>query len=353
MDLVIIVVLITSFLICFILTPVVIYFFVKNNIIDSPGGRKIHKENTPSMGGICIVFGALFSVILWVGLKQLTDIRMLIFSVLIIFIVGLRDDIVNLSAKQKLLGQVCAALLVTIYGKIYITSLGGFIGIYDIPLYVSILLSTFIIISITNAFNLIDGIDGLSGGFSIVSFLFFGIWFYLNEKYIYSLFTFSFIGAVMGFMIYNWNPAKIFMGDTGALSLGFLLSVFSIIFIELNNSLPFHHIYKFESSIGSAIGIVFLPILDTTRVFIKRILKGKSPLKPDKGHMHHFLTRIGYSHGYTTCILLTFNITVIFFIIFFKNYSDAWILSFLGGVGILFSALLGKITRMKMQKKNI
>ena len=96
----------------------------------------------------------------------------------------------NLSAKQKLLGQVCAALLVTIYGKIYITSLGGFIGIYDIPLYVSILLSTFIIISITNAFNLIDGIDGLSGGFSIVSFLFLGYGLFERKIYLFSFYLF-------------------------------------------------------------------------------------------------------------------------------------------------------------------
>lgn len=328
----------TSFLICFILTPAVIFFFVKNKITDTPGGRKIHKVSTPSMGGIPIMAGVLFSILLWFTLAELNQSRSLLFAVMIMFLVGLRDDVVNLSAFQKLVGQLAASLLVVVYGGVQLTSLYGLFGVYELPTFVAIPISLFTIIALTNAFNLIDGIDGLAGTMSLIALAFFGIWFELNGLYLYAAIAAVFAGGIIGFLMFNWSPAKIFMGDTGALAIGFLLASFAIVFMQHNHDLPPDAAWKFSGSVATAVAVLILPIYDTARIFVKRIKKGKSPFAPDRGHIHHFIMRVGLTHRQVALTLASVNILFVLVALLFRSFPDYMMLP-----GIAFLAISGGI----------
>ena len=179
---------------------------------------------------------------------------------------------------------------------IRLTSLYGFFGIYEIPLWISYGISFFTILVLTNSFNLIDGLDGLAGSISLVTFMFLGWWFLEADLTSYSVFAFILVGSVLSFLVYNWHPAKIFMGDTGSLSLGFALAVLTILFIDKNGTMANYEGWKFNAPIASGIALLIIPIYDTSRIFIKRTLKGKSPMAPDKSHVHHFLLRMGMRH---------------------------------------------------------
>lgn len=278
------------------MTPILILVFKKLKMIDAPGGRKIHNGFIPSMGGVGFVIGIFISVITWFSLNQMVELRFFLTSFGLIFLLGLRDDLVDLTAWQKLLGQIVAAYIVVIFGDIRFTSLYGFLGIYEIPELVSYVITIFTIVGLTNSFNLIDGLDGLAGSISVVAFTFLGWWFWEADMIAYSMFSLITVGGVLSFLIFNWHPAKIFMGDTGSLSLGFALSVMAILFVNTNGNMLASEGWKFNAPIASGLALLIVPIYDTCRIFTKRIRRGKSPFSADKSHIHHFMMRMGLRH---------------------------------------------------------
>ncbi|MFN3801578.1 glycosyltransferase family 4 protein [Belliella pelovolcani] len=286
----------TAFIIGFLLTPVLILVFKKLKMIDAPGGRKIHNGFIPSMGGVGFVIGIFISVITWFSLNQMVELRFFLTSFGLIFLLGLRDDLVDLTPWQKLLGQIVAAYIVVIFGDIRFTSLYGFLGVYEIPELVSYVITIFTIVGLTNSFNLIDGLDGLAGSISVVAFTFLGWWFWEADMIAYSMFALIIVGGVLSFLIFNWHPAKIFMGDTGSLSLGFALSVMAILFVDTNGNMLASEGWKFNAPIASGLALLIVPIYDTCRIFTKRIRRGKSPFSADKSHIHHFMMRMGLRH---------------------------------------------------------
>jgi UDP-GlcNAc:undecaprenyl-phosphate/decaprenyl-phosphate GlcNAc-1-phosphate transferase len=165
----------TAFLIGFLLTPIVILVLKKMELMDSPGGRKIHSGYIPSMGGIAFVIATFIAVLSWLDAQYIMEIRFLLAAFGLMFFVGLRDDMVNMSAIQKLAGQFISAYLVVVMADIRFTSLYGFMGIYDLPLWISYGLSFFTILVLTNSFNLIDGLDGLAGSISLGDIPVFGM----------------------------------------------------------------------------------------------------------------------------------------------------------------------------------
>ena len=208
------------------------------------------------------------------------------------FIIGFRDDLINLRAFQKLFGQISAALIIVAVCDIRLMSLYGLFGIGEVPILLSYILSIFTIIVITNAYNLIDGIDGLAGSVGVIASLFFGIWFFLNDQSSFALISFAFTGGLLAFLNFNWPPSKIFMGDTGSLLIGFFLSIVTIKFIDTNSILESSE-FAFGGSIGTALAVLVLPLADTARVFVKRAAKGRSHMHPDRAHFHHILLRLG------------------------------------------------------------
>lgn len=312
----------TSFLLTFLMFPVFIKFFKRRNFLDDPGGRKIHTVKTPAMGGLPIFIGFCMAILIWAPFEALREMKYVLSAISIIFIIGFRDDLINLRAYQKLIGQVSAALIIVTICDIRFTSLYHLFGLEEIPLLVSYLLSLFTIIVITNAYNLIDGIDGLSGSVGVISTLFFGVFFFLNQQIGFALISLSLCGGLLAFLNYNWAPSKIFMGDTGSLFIGFFLSILTIKFIDFNHSILGQE-FAFGGSIGTAVAILILPLADTFRVFVRRVLRGKSPMHPDRTHVHHILLRLGCNHAQATGILVTVNVIFVLLALVLKDFSDS------------------------------
>lgn len=304
--------------------------------MDTPGRRKIHKKVTPSLGGIGIFLGLVVSLTIWLPFEAFQQFKFILAGILILFFIGLRDDIVPLRPLYKLLAQLVAATMIVYLANIKLTSLYGLFGVEELNPLLSQLLSVFTIIVITNSFNLIDGLDGLAGTIATIALTTFGIWFYLIGDEWTSLLAFSMAGAVVAFLTFNWDPSRIFMGDTGALAIGFLFAVLAIKFIDTNYMLPADNLYKFQATVTTGICIIIIPLFDTLRIFILRISKKQSPFTPDKNHMHHALMRMGMSHSQTAISLGLLNITYILVAILFNGITDGVLLP-----GILvFSVLL-------------
>jgi UDP-N-acetylmuramyl pentapeptide phosphotransferase/UDP-N-acetylglucosamine-1-phosphate transferase len=341
----------TSFAVTFLVTPIVISVLRKANIGDAPGGRKIHKKFTPSMGGIGFIFATFVALGIWGWQFPLPDIRYLIGAIALMFFVGLRDDMVELQAKHKLMGQFLAVLLVVVVGDIRIKDFHGFIGIDELPLLISYGFSSFVLLALTNAFNLIDGLDGLAGTVATISLSLLGTWFYIQGLESYAILSFTLLGGILAFLVFNWHPAKIFMGDTGSLTLGFALGSLVVAFMEQNAALPQGAYLRLEPSFTAGIVLMIYPLYDMARVFTRRISQGKHPMTADKSHVHHFLMRSGLKHNEVALILGGIQILLISLVFFFRDYSDNLILPILSAVVLILGFRLDKLT-LKLVKKN-
>jgi len=342
---------ITSFAVSFVLFPATIKVLKKYNLVDSPGGRKIHTEHTPAIGGVPIFLGIMLSVMMWLPLAYIGEFKYVISALIITFILGLRDDLIELKANQKLLGQIAAASLLIFFCDIRLRSMYGLFGIYDLPIWASFLVTTFTFIVVTNAYNLIDGIDGLAGSVAILALLFFGSWFMLVGKIHYSFFCFAFAGSLLAFLNYNWAPSRIFMGDTGSLLIGFFIASSTIYFIDTNYRLSDDSLFKFNAFVASGVGIIAIPLYDTLRVFVKRVIAGKSPMHPDKNHVHHVLLKLGMSHAGATLVLIAINLLFIGIVVSFRDMSDNLVLPLMVGLAVALGLFLDLLYKNKI--KNI
>jgi len=321
-------------------------------MLDTPGGRKIHKNMTPLMGGLPIFLGFILTISIWIPLFYIAEFKFLIAAMILIFVLGMRDDLTVLRARQKLTGQLLVASFLYFFCDVQLTSLYGLLGIYDIPQWASFIVTTFTIIVIINSYNLIDGIDGLAGLIGLTVISFFGIWFFGTGSPHLSYLCFSMAGGIAAFLLFNWAPSKIFMGDTGSSLIGTFIAVCTIYFINRNFLLE-PSIFKFNAYIGTAVGLLIIPIMDTIRIFTKRILNGKSPLLPDKNHVHHMLLDMGYKHNKATLILFGINILFITLIIFLKDYSDSLVLTLELACAFIFGTIIELLHTRYMKNNNV
>lgn len=253
------------------------------------------------MGGIAIFVGFMFSAVLWLPFGF---IKFFLGAFTIIFITGLRDDLIPVRPLVKLASQVLSASIVVILCEVELTSLYGFLGLHGLPAILSFPLTLFTIMVISNAYNLIDGLDGLAGTVGTLAFVAYASYFYSVGELPWVLLLAALIGSLLAFLYFNWEPSKIFMGDTGSLFLGFILAVTTIHFIDYNYHLPERNPYRFKASIGVAISVIMVPLFDTLRVFISRAIRKQSPFSPDKTHIHHLIMRMGFNHAQTVLIML-------------------------------------------------
>jgi UDP-N-acetylmuramyl pentapeptide phosphotransferase/UDP-N-acetylglucosamine-1-phosphate transferase len=283
---------ITALVLTFLLTPLFVKFLIRIQILDKGGRRKIHKGKIPSMGGLIVFLSFLFALLLWHPAMFFDDNRFLLAAMILMAVTGIRDDIAPLPPFLKLLVQVVTAVIaVLVLPHARLMSFYGLFGVYDLSPWLSYVISIVFILFVTNAFNLIDGIDGLAGTIAFMCLLFMSVWFYCIGDIGSAVFLICFAGAVLGFLYYNWQPASLFMGDTGSLVLGFVIAVFTLKFILLNGALHVSSSYKFHAVLSAGLAVILLPVFDTTRVFLLRILKGHSPFLPDKQHLHHAVVR--------------------------------------------------------------
>lgn len=298
-----------AFLITYFAIPVIIQIAKDKKLFDEPDERKVHKVVIPTLGGLGIFAGFIMGSLMGVPANLAEELQFFAAASIVIFFLGMKDDILVLSASKKFIGQLIAAGILIKFGGISINNMHGFLGIYELPNIASIVLSLFTIVVITNSFNLIDGIDGLAGSLGLVTTLCFGTYFYLTDHLLYSVLAFALAGSILSFLIYNFSPAKIFMGDTGSLLLGIINSVLVIKFINVAAN-PESKIY-FESSAAIGFSILMVPLFDTLRVFGIRLLDRRSPFSPDRNHIHHYLMDLGFSHRRIT---LTCTLASIVFI---------------------------------------
>lgn len=284
--------------ISFACTPAVRMLAIKIKAVDVPkDNRRMHKVPIPRMGGLAIFAGFLVSVLFFVPLG--TEFRSILIGALILVVLGIIDDIVALKPKTKFAGQIIAALIpalsgVSIHGIVnpFVPGQYSTLGIFSIPF------TVIWIVGITNAVNFIDGLDGLACGVSaIATVTMFIIAVLFGETYI-ALMMAALAGACLGFLPYNMNPAKIFMGDTGSMFLGYILATVSI-----------QGLFKFYAVISFAVPFILLglPIFDTGFAIVRRLLKGQSPLQADRGHVHHRLIDLGFDQKQSVAILYTFS----------------------------------------------
>ncbi|MEA5139814.1 glycosyltransferase family 4 protein [Arcicella rigui] len=303
--------------------PVIINISRLKNLMANVIERSSHEEATPTLGGVAVFASMLISYFLWENPDEGQLVHLSISSVVILFFLGVKDDILILAPKKKMYVQIAASLLVVVLGDLRIENLFGIFGIYSVPYFISLPLTVFVFIALINAVNLIDGIDGLMGGIAMIAGGLFGIWFYLNQHYALACLAASMAGALLGFLRFNFSKtSKIFMGDTGSLIVGFLLAVFAVRFIQLNIQYRFDPNSYFAAPI-LAIVVLIVPIFDTLRVFIIRLKNKKSPFVADRNHLHHLLIDSGLSHFQASLVLWSFTIfsTGLFLVISQKTHN--------------------------------
>lgn len=330
---------ILSFLVaCFVSVisiPVVIKISELKSLMEKPGERRSHSTPTPTFGGIAIFAAILIAYFLWPSIDQ-TDVYRTDLSVAgmtILFFIGIKDDLVGIDPNKKIIFQILAAMILILFGDLKVDYLYGIMGFHHIEEVISILLTCFIFIALTNAINLIDGIDGLAAGIATIASSTFGAWFLLTNHFTMACLAFTLAGALLGFLRFNFSKtSKIFMGNTGSLIIGFMLAFFAVRFVSLNASYRFEPTAFFNAPI-IAIVILIVPIFDTLRVFLVRILARRSPFSADRNHMHHILLDNGLTHAQATAVLCGTSLanTILFFLLH-RNITNTQSLLILGGL---------------------
>ncbi|MDD3108570.1 MAG: MraY family glycosyltransferase [Alistipes sp.] len=338
-----------------IMIPRIILISQKKRLFDELTDRKVHHGNIPRLGGVSFFPSFLFSVTFMMGLRYyygfniastpleynaFREMMLLFTGATLVFLTGLADDLTGLSYKNKFVVQIFVAVLLVFCG-LRIENLGGLFGLHHIPTWTGSLLTVLIVVLLMNAYNLIDGIDGLCSGLALLALGTLGVWFLWNNLYVYAIMAMGIIGVVAVFFFFNISKRqrmKIFMGDTGSLTLGFLIAFLGLKFYNININTD---MFRVQAVPAVLMGIVFIPVFDTIRVFCSRISEGLSPFHPDKRHIHHKLLRTGLNHFHSTIIILllqagfiiinillsALNINVVFLINFLLGFVMTWIIN--------------------------
>jgi len=307
--------LITTFLISYILIPIIRKMAIKINLVDKPNARKVHTNSVPLVGGIAIFISSSIALSLMLPFNMDFFSNMNIyFAVTTLLIVGVIDDKFDLRASLKLAIQLVLAHFIIIQG-IKIESLQGLFGVYVMSDWMQYLLTLIVITGVVNAFNLMDGIDGLAAGLAILGFVIYTIIALLTNQYTLALIFISYIGGLLAFLKYNLSKnQKVFMGDAGSLIMGFILVVAGISMIQTAQNSSLISIVTLE-----VVSVLIIPVFDALRVFRKRIKSGKSPFSADKTHLHHLILSAGAKHKSATLSIIA--IMALILIIGFVSYQ--------------------------------
>ena len=329
---------IVSFALAYLAIPAIMKVAKEKKLYDLPDERKLHPKAIASLGGVGIFIGLFLSSLLTIPIRENPEFPYFFAAALVIFFLGLKDDILIISATKKFLGQVAAAAILIHLGGIHIDSMHGFLGIGTLPEPVAYLLSYITIIVIINAYNLIDGVDGLAGSLGVLTTSIFGIYFLNAEMPFYSLLSFAMAGSLLAFLLFNFHPARIFMGDSGSLLLGLVNAMLVIKFINVADSIAGK--FPLTSSVALGFSILVLPLLDTLRVFSIRIAKGRSPFSPDRNHIHHLLLDRGLNHRSVTFSCVGLNLALIAMTYIGRSIGSTVLICLMIGITYLLIGML-------------
>ena len=325
-------------------------------LMDDPDQRSSHKSKTPTLGGVSFYYTLILALFFIKNWPIFDEAIYIIPGLTILFIVGLKDDLVVISPGTKLIAQVLAVAFILANPSYTIHSLNGFLNINEIPYYLYLIIGGFMMLTIINSYNLIDGIDGLASVVGIVIMVIYTTIFYLTKEYFFALLSISVNASLMAFLGFNLSAdKKIFMGDTGSLIVGFIISILTLKFLALKphayTELPF----LLENAPLIAISILIVPLFDTARVFAIRIANKKAPFSPDRNHTHHVLIDYwGLTHKQASFIIGCFNLLfVILFIVLGSTAKNLGMVIMLVSVVILLSYIFFKynynITTLKQK----
>ena len=329
--------------------PLVLHFARKRHLVVRPNKRTSHTGEIPNIGGVNIFFTLVLTYCIFC-LDMTAESQFLLLGIIAIFIVGFVDDIVILSPFSKLFFELVAGIALIGFAGIRITDLHGLFSVTALQPAASYLLSFFILAAIINAFNLIDGIDGLASGLGIMYCLFFAVWFGLAGEMQLSLIAACLIGALSVFFCYNvfgGSHTKIFMGDSGSLLVGYMLTAFVFRFCEANAAHVLPETVQMSAAPAVAVCIMGIPLFDTLRVSLTRIMHRRSPFLPDKNHIHHLLLQTGLNHIQTTCVLLSVTALLMLLAIVGRNWNMYLLTCAAFAVYLVFMLLLKHILRNK------
>ena len=335
-----------SFVITYLIMPKIIGVVHYKSLMQNPTKRSSHTKETPSLGGIAfyiVLILGLYFLSLWDKHENLTSFYP---GLLILFIIGLKDDLVILSPWTKLIAQLVAISFIVLDSNFYITHLHGFLGLERISLYWSIPLATFIMLMIVNAYNLIDGIDGLASIVGIIIFSVLGVIFYMLQNYFYAGISIMMIGALIAFLRYNLSSdKKIFMGDTGSMIIGFIIGILIIRLLAIGQHELKYLPFQLENLPLVVIAILIVPLFDTTRVFTIRLLNRRDPFIADRNHIHHILIDdLKMSHVQASVLLGIINILfVAVFMILGINFDNLKVLALLILAVLVFVYMFYKV----------
>jgi len=296
-----------------IVMPQIILISKKKNLTASTNDRTSHKGIVPTLGGIGVFTGLLLTAnitaFLFADFSQIIDLLIFNILVLTLLLIGVSDDIMILAPRKKFGFQMGVALISVVATNFYIHSFAGLFGLQSIPTVFGMLLSVFVIILIINAYNLIDGIDGLAGSLGVIISGFMATVFFCSSNFFYGLMSLSLVGPLLGFLVYNFSrKRKIFLGDTGSMVVGFVLAYQVIMYLSLSAVKP--EFYVFKNAPVFVLALLSYPLFDTLRVFFMRIKNGRSPFLADRNHIHHRLIDLGLSHKYATVVIAMYTVFI-------------------------------------------
>jgi len=312
----------TSLAISLLAIPSIVTVARSKKLYDKPKGRKTRRKEVPTLGGLAIFAGTIISLTLYTDVSQFPELPYIIAGSVILFFIGIKDDILIIASWWKLSGQVLAAMIISIMAGLKITSLNMFPGMGEPGHAMAILITVLVIVLIINSFNLIDGIDGLASGIGICSSLILGWIFIQSGLLYYALLSFIFCGSLLGFFYYNVfsRNKKILMGDTGSLMVGFISSILVIRFTGIDE--PSLAGVQITSPQSLALAIFIIPLADMIKVILTRVRLRRSIFRPDRLHIHYRLIDMGLNHLQATTVLLLINAVMVSWVLILQNLGE-------------------------------
>ena len=336
-----------SFALAGVFMPVVTRIAKAKGFVVRPNKRTSHEGEIPNIGGLHICFSFMLMYLLF---EPHSQNHFFLIGLFLIMVIGFIDDVLVLRPITKLIGETLAGIVLIGFADMRITNLHGIFGITELGIIPSYLISLFVLLAIINAINLIDGVDGLASGLGIVYCLFFAMYFHFAGETTWSVFGIIMIGILTVFFVYNvfGKRDKIFMGDSGSLLVGYLLTAFVFRFCEVNAYQLVPEALQMDAAPSVAICVMTVPIFDTVRVILTRIKQHRSPFDPDKNHIHHLLLRAGLNHIETTCVLIAISLAFIGFGLIGRNWNSWVLISTDFAIATMMTLVLWRVINKKL-----
>ncbi|MES2446430.1 MAG: MraY family glycosyltransferase [Bacteroidota bacterium] len=329
-----------AFLLVITVIPSIIFTAIKYRLFDNADGyRKSHRIHISRLGGVAIFCSFTITTLLFAAMVDYKQANFLITSSIILFALGLKDDLYGLNPLTKFLLQIVVASILVVAGNFRLTSFYGVFYLWDVAPLWGGLFSILVIIFVNNAYNLIDGVDGLAGTLGAISTLCFGVFFAIADAYPYAFIAFAMFGAILGFLVFNYHPAKIFMGDTGSLIIGLVCGVLAIKFININKigNTPDPNFY---SAPGIAVAVIIVPVFDSLRIFFIRVMHKMPPFKGDRNHIHHRLQQLGFTTNQIVVALSFFSGVMITLSLFMQHWGNFAVISVIICICVVLNAII-------------